>query len=115
MDFQPRLIRLRDAAKYLGMDKNRFNSEVRPNLTEIPIGCQGIGFDRLDLDDWFENYKARNGRPGKSTEGGKLWDRKSRQDSSRGMVSGTLKKGSATEKDFERALERATSKKRNDT
>ena len=80
----PRVIRLRDAAAYLGMDKNRFDREVRPSLTEFPIGEQGVGFDRLDLDDWFEEYKARNGRPGKATEGGKPWDRKSRQDSSRG-------------------------------
>lgn len=39
---QPRLIRLRDAPNYLGMDRNRFNTEVRPDLTEIPIGEQGI-------------------------------------------------------------------------
>lgn len=29
----PRFIRLRDAPHYLGMDKNRFNREVRPQLT----------------------------------------------------------------------------------
>ena len=46
---QPRLIRLRDAAKYLGMDRNRFNSEVRPFLITLRIGQQGIAFDRLDL------------------------------------------------------------------
>ncbi len=39
--FLPRLLRLRDAPTYLGMDRNRFNSEVRPCLTEIPIGEQG--------------------------------------------------------------------------
>ena len=43
-------MRFRDAPSYLGMDRNRFNTEVRPNLTEIPIGKQGIGFDRLELD-----------------------------------------------------------------
>jgi hypothetical protein len=64
----PRLIRLRDASNYLGMDPNRFNAEVRPYLTEIPIGKQGIGYDRLDLDAWFEEYKSRNGRPGR------LWE-----------------------------------------
>jgi len=46
----PRLIRFRDAPRYLGMDRNRFNTEVRPYLTEIPIGRQGIAFDRLDPD-----------------------------------------------------------------
>ena len=111
----PRVIRLRDAAAYLGMDKNRFDREVRPSLTEFSIGDQGVGFDRLDLDNWLDDYKARNGRPGKSTEGGKSWDRKSRQDLSRGMAYGTSKKGSATVGDLERALERATLRKRNDT
>ena len=59
-----RLLRLRDAPSYLGMDRNRFNTEVRPCLTEIPIGEQGIAFDRLDLDAWVDQYKSRNGRPG---------------------------------------------------
>jgi hypothetical protein len=61
----PRLIRIRDAPFYLGMDRNRFNAEVRPFLTEIPIGDQGIAFDRLDLDAWADDYKSRNGRPGR--------------------------------------------------
>jgi hypothetical protein len=58
----PRLVRLRDAPAYLGMDRNRFNSEVRPRLTRIPIGQQGIAFDRLELDAWVEDYVSRNGR-----------------------------------------------------
>jgi hypothetical protein len=41
----PRFIRLRDAPSYLGMDKNRFNRDVRPLLAVIPIGTQGIAFD----------------------------------------------------------------------
>jgi hypothetical protein len=60
----PRLIRIRDAPQYLGMDRNRFNADVRPHLTEIPIGDQGIAFDRLDLDAWADDHKSRNGRPG---------------------------------------------------
>ena len=39
--FQPRIVRFRDAPGYLGMDRNRFNAEVRPYLTELPIGTQG--------------------------------------------------------------------------
>ena len=54
MRFPPRFIRLRDAPAYLGMDRNRFNAEVRPLLTVIPIGRQGIAFDRLDLDRWAD-------------------------------------------------------------
>jgi hypothetical protein len=38
MKVLPRLLRFRDAPGYLGMDRNRFNAEVRPGLTEIPIG-----------------------------------------------------------------------------
>jgi hypothetical protein len=63
--FMPRVIRAKDAPYYLGMDRNRFNAEVRPYLTELPIGVQGVGFDRLELDDWVDQYSARNGRPGK--------------------------------------------------
>ena len=59
--------------RYLGMDRNQFNAEVRPYLTEVPIGKQGIGFDRLELDAWFEDYKSRNGRPRRS-KGVKSWD-----------------------------------------
>jgi hypothetical protein len=33
--FLPRFIRLRDAPSDLGMDKNRFNREVRPLLSAI--------------------------------------------------------------------------------
>ena len=54
----PRLVRFRDAPYYLGMDRNRFNSEVRPYLTEIPIGSQGIGFDRLELDAWLDGGRV---------------------------------------------------------
>ena len=60
--FLPRLVRLRDAPSYLGMDRNRFNREVRPYLTRIPIGQQGLAFDRLELDAWVEDYISRNGR-----------------------------------------------------
>ena len=47
--FLPRLIRLRDAPSYVGMDRNRFNQEVRPQIPSVVIGIQGIAFDRLDL------------------------------------------------------------------
>ena len=57
-----------------GMDRNRFNAEVRPYLTEIPIGKQGIGFDRLELDAWVDDYKSRNGRPAR--KGDKTMGRK---------------------------------------
>lgn len=51
-----RFIRLRDAPLYLGMDKNRFNREVRPSVPVSPIGIQGIAFDRIDLDACADDY-----------------------------------------------------------
>ncbi|MCH8137307.1 MAG: hypothetical protein IIB77_15135, partial [Proteobacteria bacterium] len=81
MALLPRLVRFRDAPAYLGMDRNRFNTEVRPYLTKIPIGQQGIAFDRLELDAWVEDYISRNGRPG-LPKGDRIWDVKERQGSS---------------------------------
>ena len=60
--FLPRFIRLRDAPFYLGMERNRFNQDVRPYVDEIPIGKQGVAFDRLDLDAWADEYKRHNTR-----------------------------------------------------
>jgi hypothetical protein len=65
----PRGIRLKNAPSYLGMDRNLFNKEVRPCVTEVRIGKQGVAFDRLDLDVWFDDYKSRNGCPGSQPRG----------------------------------------------
>lgn len=75
-DIPPRFVRVRDAAPYLGMDREVFNAVVRPHLTEIPIGVQGIAFDRLDLDAWADEHKRRNGRPPKT--GGQRWPEKAK-------------------------------------
>ncbi len=45
---QPRLIRLRDAPHYLGINKNRFNKMVRPLLVEIPIRTQEVAFHTVN-------------------------------------------------------------------
>lgn len=58
---QPRLIRLKDAPRYLGTNINFFNKTVRPNIAEIRLGKQSVAFDRLDLDDWVEEHKPCNG------------------------------------------------------
>jgi hypothetical protein len=107
--FLPRLVRLRDAPFYLGMDRNRFNSEVRPCLTEIPIGEQGIAFDRLELDAWADHYKSCNGRPGQP-RGDHSWDAKERQGSINAMESGTSTKAS-TDGEFAKALAQLSLKK----
>jgi len=61
-DLIPRVIRMRDAPRYVGMDRHNFTKLVRPYLVEIPIGLQGIAFDRLEIDVWIEDYMRRNGR-----------------------------------------------------
>ena len=109
----PRLVRFRDAPFYLGMDRNRFNAEVRPQLTEIPIGTQGIAFDRLELDAWVEQYKQRNGRPAQR-KGVLTWDARERPVSSTVMGSGTSTNASEVAA-FEKALANATSRKRRNT
>ena len=109
----PRLIRLRDAPFYLGMDKNRFNAEVRPYVVEIPVGKQGVAFDRIDLDAWVDQYKARNGRPGQP-RGDQLWDARERLASTSAEGSGTSTNKSEASA-FAKALERATSQRRKST
>ena len=107
----PRIIRFREAPRYLGMDRNRFNAEVRPYLTEIPIGTQGIGFDRLELDAWVDNYKSRNGRPARNGE--RTWDANEYPASSCGAGAG-ISTSTSSGGEFAKALEQLTSKKPNE-
>ena len=108
----PRLVRFRDAPHYLGMDRNRFNRDVRPFLTTIPIGRQGLAFDRLELDAWVDDYKSCNGRPAAHRR--KPWDVERRQDSSIEAGSGTSTRESEVAA-FAKALARTASKKRRNT
>lgn len=107
----PRLIRHRDAPAYLGMDRNRFNSEVRPKLIEVPIGHQGVAFDRLELDAWVDEYKATKGQI-QNSMGANTWEGSDRQVSSNARVSGTSTSGSAGGA-FAKALAQVASKKPN--
>jgi hypothetical protein len=104
-EVMPRLIRFRDAPHYLGMDCNRFNSEVRPHLSEVPVGAQRIGFARLELDAWFEDYKFRYGRPARKGEN--AWDANGYSASSWAPGSGISTSASPVG-DFARALEQVT-------
>lgn len=54
----PRILRAYQAPGYLGMCRDVFNKTVRPYVREFPIGKQGIGFDRLELDQWADRYIA---------------------------------------------------------
>jgi hypothetical protein len=91
------------------MDPNRFNVEVRPYLTVIPIGTQGIAFDRLELDAWADQYVSCNGRPPLKEA---LWQ-KEVPDSKRNTESGESINVSKDMADYAKAAERALSKKRN--
>jgi hypothetical protein len=97
------------------MDRNRFGREVRPYLVSVPIGSQGIGYDRFDLDAWWEEYKRRNGRPGAQiVEGDEQWEEAQLGcvgGPTSQVVSGTSKK-SSTVAQFTKAVEQATKLKR---
>jgi hypothetical protein len=101
------------------MDRNRFNREVRPHLISVHIGIQGVGYDRFDLDAWWEEYKRRNGQPGAlwKLKGEAQWENEC-QVSTAGRTSpavcGTLTK-SSTANAFAKAVERATRKRRKGT
>lgn len=56
MSFAPRILRMSHAPAYLGMCRGEFNRCVRPHVSEFPIGVQGIGFDREELDEWANQY-----------------------------------------------------------
>jgi hypothetical protein len=114
----PRVIRAGAAPTYLGMDRNRFNREVKPFLLAVSIGNQGIGYDRLDLDAWWEQYKRRNGRPGAHyKEGDEQWEEAIvgyADGQINRVVSGTSRR-SSTEKQFMKAVEQATKRKQKGT
>jgi hypothetical protein len=103
--FTPRLLRLRDAPRYLGMDKNRFNREVRPYLVVIPIGKHGVAFDRLDLDAWVDEYKRHNGWSTAQSERTRPWETRGQQALPSAVASGISTRCSE-ERAFARALQR---------
>jgi hypothetical protein len=92
------------------MNKNLFNRNVRPRLTEIRIGKQGRAFDRLEMEAAAEEYMSRNGRPAATRS--KPWDKTEGecQDSNDVVASGTSTR-SSTEREFAKALAQATTRK----
>ena len=107
----PRFIRIRDAPRYFGMNKNLFNQAIRPQLTVIRIGVQGRAFDRLEMDLAAEEYKRRNGVPvALSMRSKPLWEIKERRVSPSVGGSGTSI-SSTEERAFAKALELAKSDK----
>jgi len=59
----PRILRFRDAPRYVGMDRNRFNAEVRPNVTEIPIGKQVLASIALNSTHGSMTIRPATGVP----------------------------------------------------
>lgn len=116
----PRFIRAKDAPAYLGMCRDEFNRTVRPCIREFPIGSRGVGFDRLELDEWADAYvqraaiakepRAENNQGAASAKEMNQWREKPSRASRRGTGSGTSTRGS-TENDFTRALELVIGKK----
>jgi predicted DNA-binding transcriptional regulator AlpA len=107
-DLEPRYVTLEYTCVFMGMNKNFFNSEVRPNLREYRFG-RSVRFDRLDIEDWIEQNIQRYECPGKFF-GEKSWDKRKRQASLREVASGTSTKRS-TVSAFNAALEQAALKK----
>jgi hypothetical protein len=106
---QPRAIRQSKAPEYLGMSESQFNKMVRPFLIEIKDGRM-VSYDRLDLDAWFDQYKAANGKPAKES---KTWQRKHQGSASAGK-SGTSTKLSPVSS-YAKAREKLNSNRQSDT
>ena len=113
VSLQPRYIRAGQAPAYCGMNRDLFAQEIRPYLTEIPIGVQGIAFDRIDLDVALDEYKARRGRAPAQTWSKDTWQH-TRVVSASEAEFGTSTRGKRESQvaDFEKALGRATGQRR---
>lgn len=125
----PRILRASEAPKYLGMCKAVFKSAVRPYVREFPIGTQGVGFDRLELDAWADRYinayaiekssiqdnnQPRSEQKGASVKEFPCQKRPSQGYSKRPVASGKSTKFTG-ENEFNRALALVTGKKQSNT
>ena len=120
----PRFLRASTAPAYLGMCREEFNKTVRPNVREFPIGKQGVGFDRIELDQWADSWAESmaiekqanedNNLPRSGRQGEKQWREKQCRASTRGTGFGTSTKSSEVA-DFKKALEQARGKKPSST
>ncbi|MDD2139357.1 hypothetical protein NPS53_07210 [Pseudomonas putida] len=125
----PRIIRAGDAPGYLGMCRDEFKNTVRPFVREFPIGKQGIGFDRLELDAWVDAYieamaveKAAdqdNNRPRSErlavTSKENPWPKRQSQASRKCRAASGKSTKSTGESEFKRALALVTGKRQSNT
>ena len=122
---QPRFMRAGEAPEYLSMNLALFNELVRPFVSEFPIGERGVGFDRLELDEWASNYVENKAidKKGASEQqlprserqvGESKWRAKRSQASPKGTGSGISTRKS-TASDFTKVLELVNGKKQSGT
>jgi serine/threonine protein phosphatase 1 len=117
-----------ESNKRLKLVQNSCMWSRRPNVREFPIGKQGVGFDRIELDAWADAYvesksiekaanqdnnRPRSERQGEA-KGGKPWREKRSLVSIKKVESGKSTKFSGVS-DFEKALELVTGKKPSST
>ena len=121
----PRFLRAMDAPSYLGMCRDEFNKTVRPHVREFPIGKQGVGFDRIELDAWADAYVERksiekaanqdNNRPrSERLQGLDPWRERQSPVSTKKAASGKSIRSSGAS-DFAKALKLVTGKKPSST
>ena len=102
---QPRIIRAGQAPTYCGMGRELFAEQIRPYVSEIEMGKQGVGFDRLELDAALDEYISRRGRaPAQKWSDTKC--RKMGTVSAFGAAPGTSKRG-LTDSEYAKALDQA--------
>jgi hypothetical protein len=104
----PRIVRFRDARHYVGMDRNRFNAEVRPHVTEIPIASRGSASTAMNLMLGCTSMSAATGVPHEKEQ--QNGTQIKYQDSPSGAGSGTST-SSCSGGEFARALAHLDSKK----
>ena len=96
--YAAKIIRLSDAPSYLGVNKNKFNRDIRPLLHELALGDRSVGFNRSELDNFIDKQTDQD-----TTKELEPWELPpkngtARLASSSGETSGTSSARSATPK-----------------
>ena len=115
--YNAKVLRLVDAPGYVGLNKNTFNSVIRPQLNELQLGERIVGFNRSELDN-FIDIETNQAQATEHAPWGNQTNKTARRGSSKEVKSGTSTGESATpelEKAFEQAIQNkqsgSTSKK----
>lgn len=100
---QPRIVRAGQAPAYCGMGRELFSDQIRPFVSVIEMGKQGLGFDRLELDAALDEYISRRGRaPAQKWSNAKC--QKTGMVSALGVAPGTSR-NELTDRGFAKALD----------